>query len=80
MQYSNNLFDILKHMFIKYRICNKCKLTLFLNKMYFFDELYISLKQGEPGAAGEVGPPGAPGLCELNYITVEDINLLQTQI
>jgi len=25
------------------------------------------LKQGLTGAAGEVGPPGAPGLCDFGY-------------
>jgi len=25
------------------------------------------IKQGLTGAAGEVGPPGAPGLCDFSY-------------
>lgn len=49
-----------------------------LNKMHIVNKQCITLKQGEPGAAGEVGPPGAPGLCEFNYITVENSNLLKT--
>jgi len=29
------------------------------------------LIQGVTGAAGEVGPPGAPGLCDFSYIIIK---------